>query len=260
MAVKKVFVLDGGTLPMPHEWLTYSVGKERGLYPSAIYQVYCETTEGKVLIETGFRPDGPIAKLLSPAKQTEDQLIANQLAKIGVKPSEIDIVINTHLHGDHCGNNALFKNATFIVQRAEMRYAYAPMPHLGEMGYCRGDFDHPDLNYELIDGDKQIVEGIETLLTPGHTPGLQAVIITTAKGNVYILPFDALIIREQVTKPWIGPWDGPYVCMGYLYNLEDSYKSIYRIMDIAKTRKGEIWFGHDRQFFDQARKPPEYYE
>ncbi len=260
MAVNKVFVLDGGTLPMPHEWLTYSVGKERGAYPSAIYQVYCETTEGKVLIDTGFRSDGPLAKLLAPAKQREDQLITNQLAKIGVKPGDIDIVINSHLHGDHAGNNGLFKNARFIVQRTEMRYAYAPLPHLGEMGYSRGDFDHRGLKYEPIDGDWQVVEGIETIFTPGHSPGCQTIIITTAKGNVFILPFDALIIREQVTEPWIGPWDGPYVCMGYLYSLEDSYKSIYKILNLAKTRNGQIWFGHDRQFFDTAKKAPDYYE
>ena len=260
MTVKKVFVLDGGTLPMPHEWLTYSVGKERGSYPAAIYQVYCETTEGKVLIDTGYRPDGPIAKLLSPAQQSQDQLIVNQLAMIGVKPGDIDIVINSHLHGDHAGNNGLFTNATFIVQRAEMRYAYAPLPHLGEMGYSRDDFDHRDLKYELVDGDWQVVEGIETIFTPGHTPGHQSIIITTGKGNAFILPFDALIIREQVTKPWIGPWEGPYVCMGYLYNLEDSYKSIYRLLNLAKTRNAQIWFGHDRPFFDTAKKVPDYYE
>ena len=260
MTVKKVYVLDGGTVPMAHEWLTYLVGKERGMYPAAIFQVYCDTTEGKVLIETGYRPEGPFANQVWPGTQTEDQKITNQLAKIGVKPGDIDIVINTHLHGDHCGNNALFKNATFIVQRTEMRYAFAPLPHLGEGGYSRSDFDHPGLKYELVDGDWHVVEGIETIFTPGHTPGLQSVIITTGKGNVFILPFDALLIREQVTKPWIGRWDGPYVCMGYLYSLEDSYKSIYKIMNIAKARNAEIWYGHDRKFFDEAKKVPDYYE
>ncbi len=62
-----------------------------------------------MLIDTGFEKEGVERKLLfEKPEQSEDQQIVNQLAKIGVKPEEIDIVVNSHLHFDHCSNNKLF--------------------------------------------------------------------------------------------------------------------------------------------------------
>jgi glyoxylase-like metal-dependent hydrolase (beta-lactamase superfamily II) len=110
-----------------------------------------------------------------------------QLEKLGVKAGEVDIVIDTHLHGDHCGGNtyregeevkATFPNAEYVVQRLE--YADAYLPNERTRGtYYRENFVPLLANGQmrLLDGDTEIVPGVRTVLTPGHTPGHQSVII-----------------------------------------------------------------------------------
>ncbi len=109
------------------------------------------------------------------------------LARLGVTPDMVDIVIDTHLHGDHCAGNttltpageavAAFPNAVYYVQRREYGDAMQPNER------TRGTYF--PINYEplvasgqltLLDGDTQIVPGVRTVVTPGHTPGHQSVL------------------------------------------------------------------------------------
>ena len=109
------------------------------------------------------------------------------LARLGVTPEDVDIVIDTHLHGDHCAGNttltpegevvATFPNATYYVQRRE----YDDAMHPNER--TRGTYF--PINYAplyqagqltLLDGDTEIVPGVRSVCTPGHTPGHQSVL------------------------------------------------------------------------------------
>ena len=90
--------------------------------------MYIDHPEAKIIVETGMNPDiwSPLLKnVLIPVQEPEERLDM-ALKKINVKPDEIDIVINTHLHADHCSFNGLFKNATWIVNRQELREAMVP--------------------------------------------------------------------------------------------------------------------------------------
>jgi glyoxylase-like metal-dependent hydrolase (beta-lactamase superfamily II) len=109
------------------------------------------------------------------------------LARLGIQPADVDMVIDTHLHADHCAGNtilapdgaavATFPNAAYFVQRREYADAMRPNERTRATYY--------PINYEplvqsghltLLDGDTEIVPGVRTVVTPGHTPGHQAVL------------------------------------------------------------------------------------
>jgi len=116
-----------------------------------MWQAYIEHSRAKTLVDTGINPKTDMLPGFGRAvHQNEDQRIENQLAQIGVTTDEIDIVINTHLHYDHTAANHLFKKAVFIVQKAEMRYAYAPEWYEASYYQPINHFDIPDLDYKCI--------------------------------------------------------------------------------------------------------------
>lgn len=193
-----------------------------------------------ILFDTGFGdPDLPLNKHWG-AKRTPDQEITTQLKKIGYKPEDIDTVVNSHLHVDHAGNNKLFKNAKFYVQRVELGYAYLPASFQTRL-YDRIDFDHP-LDYITIKGDYELFDGVEILSTPGHTPGHQSLTVDIGDGKL-ILCGDAAMCRRN--------WD-ELVISGTSYALFDSLDSLRR--KLKRIRNGIPLFSHDMDFFEKEMK------
>jgi glyoxylase-like metal-dependent hydrolase (beta-lactamase superfamily II) len=108
------------------------------------------------------------------------------LARLGVKPDDVELVINTHLHSDHCGGNTYFegeklvptfKNAEYRVQRLE--YADAAFPNERTRGtYFLENFEdlYRSGQMTLLDGETDIVPGIRCVMTPGHTRGHQSIV------------------------------------------------------------------------------------
>ena len=102
---------------------------------------------------------------------------ADALAGLGLVPGDIDLVINTHLHFDHCGQNAVFKHAAFYVQRAELDRCRRESPALYDW------FDFQNASFELLDGDAEIRPGLSVITTPGHTSGHQSVLVAAEDGG-----------------------------------------------------------------------------
>jgi len=150
---------------------------------SVCYVWFIEGSQPRILVDAGAT-----ASLFTAAGMVETDLTSVEagLGKLGLKPSDIDIVIVTHLHGDHIALAHLYENAKFIVQKKELDYAYNPHP-LDANFYHRSFF--ASLNFEVIEGDKQIVPGVTVLLTPGHSPGGQSVEVSTAAGKAIITGF-----------------------------------------------------------------------
>jgi N-acyl homoserine lactone hydrolase len=98
--------------------------------------------------------------------------VADALAEHDMSPADIDLVINTHLHFDHCGQNSVFPHAPVYVQRTELDRSEREEPDLYEW------FGFMNARFELIDGDTQIVPGLDVVATPGHTSGHQCVIVS----------------------------------------------------------------------------------
>ena len=107
--------------------------------------------------------------------------IADALAEVGVTPDDVAFVVNSHLHFDHCGNNRLFKHARFFAQQTELSVARAGQYTIEAW------FDFPGAQIVAVDGDAELVEGIQLLATPGHTPGHQSVLVNTEQGQELIV-------------------------------------------------------------------------
>jgi glyoxylase-like metal-dependent hydrolase (beta-lactamase superfamily II) len=150
--------------------------------------------EHHILVDTGGH-DPEAIELHAPYSRDPDHEPVGQLAALGVRAEDIDILILTHMHWDHATNVHLFPRARIFVQRRELQYAAAPLaPH--RWAYKT----HPPLplhsdRYEVLDGDTEITEGVKVHLTPGHTPGLQGVAIHAAD-TVYFVASDNVPLAE----------------------------------------------------------------
>lgn len=150
---------------------------------TACYAWYIKGAKNKIMVDTGAT-----AAMFREKGATETGLISveNGLAKIGVTPEEIDIVILTHLHCDHIELASLYKKAKFIVQKRELNYAGHPHPLDADL-YVKRYFEA--LNFEVVDGEANIDSGISVFLSPGHSPGGQSVEINTTSGKAIIPGF-----------------------------------------------------------------------
>ena len=143
------------------------------------------------------------------------------LATVYLKPEDIDIIIHTHLHNDHCENDYKCTNADVYVQRIE--YEFLKNPHPVDHRYYPDILD--EVNVVEIDGDANIAEGIDVIFSPGHTVGGQSVAVNTSKGRAVITGFCCNDKNFPSTGPAIAP--------GVHINLADAYDSIQKIRQMA---------------------------
>jgi glyoxylase-like metal-dependent hydrolase (beta-lactamase superfamily II) len=180
-----------------------------------------------VIIDTGFES---VERTMEVHGQRvwrkKDQYLHKQLADMSINPSDIEIGILTHLHYDHSGNNRLFPNAKFYVQRKELQYAFAPLPGEETAYFSPLIGVEPSFlgtRFEIIEGDWEICEGIRVIAAPGHTPGSQMVLVDTENG-VYCLTGDNAFYYENIEKN---------LPVGHLYSRADWFSSIMRARQLA---------------------------
>jgi N-acyl homoserine lactone hydrolase len=149
---------------------------------------------GAALVDTGV--GGPEEWLTD--WRVVNRSVADALDELGMTPGDIGLVINTHLHFDHCGQNAVFKHASFYVQRAELDRARSQSPQLA------GWFDFMNARFELLDGDAEVLPGLRAIATPGHTVGHQSVLVESADGGSDVLIGDAAYQPRQYHDPDSG--------------------------------------------------------
>jgi N-acyl homoserine lactone hydrolase len=147
--------------------------------------------KGAVLVDTGVGGPPDVFSDWRVVNRT----VADALADIDMTPGDIDLVINTHLHFDHCGQNAVFSHAACWVQRAELARAKVESPDLCEW------FDWLNGRFELLDGDAEIVPGLSVITTPGHTSGHQSVVVSIGDDATEILIGDAAYTSAQYGGP-----------------------------------------------------------
>lgn len=199
--------------------------------PGAVLAWLLTSGDEKILVDTGFGAmDTPDLK--NNFSRTPEQSLESQLARFGTVPEEIRLVVHTHLHVDHCGGNCFLPNARPLAQRSELEYARNPLP-VHRPAY---DVDLARMGLELLDGDTEITEGVRTIMTPGHSPGSQAVLVDTSEG-LYVIAGDTITHYLSVDVP-----KGASFLPGPLYvNLKEYYESLDRLRDLG----GTILPGHD---------------
>jgi len=205
------------------------------VYEAALKPLLIFTDGGeRVLVDTGIGELPVSHRKFFPVKRKADETLKAQLSKHGLKPDDVDVVINTHLHFDHCGNNRLFKKARFVVQGDELQYAYEP-ERFQQAAYVREFFDVKDLNYETVRGRCRVCEGLAVISTPGHTIGHQSVVVNGEGGRNYVYCGDAAPIRENLERRNIP---------GILYNAHEALESIDRL---RRIKNAVYIYTHDNQ-------------
>ena len=154
-----------------------------------IYVHVVDHPEGRILVDTGLTELHPAVEDLDPRIRPLNE----QDFDLG----SVDVVVNTHLHFDHCGGNHLFRDKPIYVQRRELEDART------QADYTIGEWVDPAgtaLQYVPVDGELELVPGVRLLPAPGHTRGGQMVVVETDAGP--------LVVAGD-TAVWFGELDEP---------------------------------------------------
>lgn len=205
---------------------------------------YIEGTKERILIDAGGSAETMIRRGHSAEHIASP---VDVLKKVGVTPDEINIVICTHLHNDHMELGHLYKNAKFIIQKAELEGNFNPHPL--EAPRCVSKSLLEGLDFEVIDGDAKIVEGVRVLFTPGHTRGGQSVVVDTVKGKVIISGL--CTIRDNFEPPEPIRKLMPVIPPGIHLDAREAFDSLIRIKNEADI----IVPLHDAEFAFQSTIP-----
>lgn len=161
--------------------------------------------QGNVLFDTGCHPSvaenpkerwGGMARAVVPVMGRDDNVVSG-LRRLDLTPDDIEIVVNSHLHCDHCGCNAFFSRATVYVHADEL--AFARKPEREGKGYFAADWNHPIPTVEIAGETDLFGDGRIVLLPlPGHTPGLTGLLASLPNSGAWLLASDAVAIRENL--------------------------------------------------------------
>jgi glyoxylase-like metal-dependent hydrolase (beta-lactamase superfamily II) len=163
--------------------------------------------QGNVLFDTGCHPSvaddpearwGGVAKIMTPIMQPGDNVLT-ALREIGLSADDIDVVVCSHLHPDHCGCNAFFKRATFLINAKEFEAARAPTAD--KAGYIAAEWDHA-LPTELFADERDLFGDGRIVLIPlpGHTPGTTSALIALDRTGAVFLASDTVSLRATLDR------------------------------------------------------------
>jgi len=241
------FYLDGGAMfgvvPKPL-WEKKSPPDSRNRIRLAANSLLVRAANKNILIETGNGTKWT-PKLRDIYAIDEGDPLAQNLATAGVSPSQVDLVINTHLHFDHAvGNTKLlddravpsFPNAQYIVQADEFAHAANPSER-DRASYFEDNFlpMRQSGQWKLISGDTEILPGISVVRIPGHNASIQAVKLTGGGKTVFFVA-DLFPTRHHLPLAWIMAYD-----LYPLQTLETKRKWMRTIVEDGWI----VVFGHD---------------
>jgi N-acyl homoserine lactone hydrolase len=199
-------ILSAGRLRMRKSIYMPAESKEE-MVELPVISVLLRHASGNVLFDTGCAPEaaedpvgrwGELARVMQPIFGLGDAVI-NQLPRHGLTPSDIDLVICSHLHPDHCGCNSAFPRATIMANAAELAAARAEGGE--KQGYLPQEWNIPQ-GYSAFDGPKDLFgDGRITLLPmPGHSPGLTTARVELDRDGAFLLASDAAPMMRHVDQ------------------------------------------------------------
>ena len=239
------YFLDGGNFfgVVPKVlWEKKMKPDERNRVPVGLNSLLIRDGKHTVLVETGIgnKLDPRMAKIFVP-----QAMLMENLAAAKVAPEDIDVVINTHLHFDHCGWNtvrqgeqvvATFPKAQYYVQEGEWRHG-SQQHERDRVSYLSETYD-PLIQagkMHLLQGDQELLPGISVKVYPGHTRHMQAVMLKSqGKRACYIS--DLIPTTAHLDLTWVMAFD--------LFPLE-TIESRKRVYEYALPEKWLMIFTHD---------------
>ncbi len=191
-----------------------------------IYSWYVTDGGRNILIDSAV--DAEFVRKSKGIPTKEIMSFEDSLGSLGLRSNDIDLVIQTHLHYDHCGNTFKCRNAKVVVQKEELKFALSPHPAM--MNVYHKPFLQ-GLRFEVVRGRCEIFPGIELIPAPGHSPGTQAVSVVTAKGKAVITGFCSM--KENFEPPEEVQEAFPVIPPGIHTNVMDAFDSVLSIRGIA---------------------------
>ena len=230
MTTYKIHPIVMGTKVFDKSMMTYQYNSGTD-FTIPIFSWYLEGGKKNILVDTGE---------MSPIQSEEREkaingkiyLFEEGLAKFGLKPEHIDIVIHTHLHNDHCENDYKCINATFFVHEKELESIHNPHPL--DYRYLEDYIEDIEENNQIhtIKEDCEIVPGISVMHTPAHTKGGLSVIVETEKGKAIIT--GCCVIKENFFPPnEIKAMEMDVLPPGTIVNAYEAYDSMIKIKETA---------------------------
>ena len=153
-----------------------------------VYVHVIDHPDGRVLVDTGLTE-------LHPAVADMDPRLIPLSTHADVDLARIDVVVNTHLHFDHCGGNHLFAGRPTYVQRRELDDARSKDDYT-----IRDWVDAPGVQYVPVDGELEVLPGVRLVPAPGHTPGSQVVVVETG-GRPVVIAGDTAVFFSELDDP-----------------------------------------------------------
>ena len=174
--------MSGSTITPVHVAELLAEGEVMPVYVHVI-----DHRDGRVLVDTGMTEVHPLVADMDPRLRP--------LTEQDFDLAAVDMVVNTHLHFDHCGGNWLFAGRPIYVQRRELDDARTQDDYT-----IREWVDAPGVEYVPVDGEHELLAGVRLVPAPGHTPGSQVVVVEADDGP-------AVIAGD--TAVWFGELDDP---------------------------------------------------
>jgi 4-pyridoxolactonase len=268
MTETKVYLLDGGTLVMDGLHAFWNAGPS-GEIRFPCYSVLIEHHDGYYVYDTGYDLDH-VQRVLAftVPMQAKAQTVPGQLSLLGLRPQDINYVINSHFHFDHCGGNKHLSRACTVCHAKALEACACPQPFeiqsysdlsfAPEIAERRGVSVVPPPSeaetytpkFQTIAGDQEIASGIRLFETPGHAAGHYSLLVELAHRRPMLFTGDAAYSQQNLDRMIISSFHLDPV---------ESYKSMQRLKDLATQHDAEIFCSHDPQAFSTFLKAPRFY-
>jgi len=248
-------LLSGGRLRMARD-VYYPDARPGETFEMPVSCALFKHVQGVALFDTGCHPDaaddgaarwGAAAKYCEPVFEREDAVVG-QLAKAGVAADDVDLVLCSHLHFDHCGCNGFFPKATVIAHARELEAARAK--NAVAMGYHRNDWD-VGRKITTVEGQHDVFGDGRLILLPlpGHTPGMMGALAALDRDGAFVLASDAVPVGESPRRRYAPA------------NTVDVGPCLESLDEIARLESGgaTVLFGHDEAQWRSLRRGAEFY-
>jgi len=219
----------------------------------AVWNLLVDHPEATVLWDTGSHPDAADGYWPAPLYEAfahpdaGDRDLQTALADVDYGVDDVDCVVQSHLHVDHAGGLQQFAgtDVPVYVHRRELEHAYlSANSAAGGDAYLASDFDH-DLAWRVIDQPRyRLLEGVELLHVPGHTPGLLGAHLAREAAEDVLIAGDAAFLEANYE-------DGRSMGASLLTDSRAAEESVAFLRDLERRHDARVLYGHDREQFDR---------